>query len=125
MCQPCGRADEAPHAAPFPSLGLGPSQERDPPLWSRGVFRRHEGAGGAVCAHLFVHLSVRGDVCACGCSEIMWPTALVSSEAVFESGSGFVHVPMSPEFPVTAGGNVCLLETMCQENFLRGVLLDK
>ena len=65
------------------------------------------------------------DVCACGCSEIMWPTALISSEAVFGSGSGFVHVPRSPEFPVTGGGNVCLLETVCQENFLRGVLLDK
>lgn len=60
-----------------------------------------------------------------GCSEILWPTALISSEAVFGSGSGFVHVPTSPEFPVTGGGNVCLLETVCQENFLRGVLLDK
>lgn len=60
VCQPCGRADEALHAAPSPSPGLGPSQEWDPPLWSQGVFRRHKGAGGAVCAHLFVHMSVRG-----------------------------------------------------------------
>lgn len=63
--------DEAPHAAPSPSPGLGPSQEWDLPPWSRGVFGCHEGAGGAVCAHSFVHVSVRGDVCACGCSEIM------------------------------------------------------
>lgn len=71
LCVCASRVDEAPHAAPSPSPGLGPSQERDPPPWSRGVFGCHEGAGGAVCAHPFVHMSVHGDVCACGCSEIM------------------------------------------------------
>lgn len=126
----CGRADEAPYAASSPSPRLLPPQglallRSGTRHWSRGVFRHHEGAGGAVCAHPFVHVTLCEDVCACGCSEIMWPVALISSEALFESGSGFVHVATSPEFPVTAGGNVCLLETTCQENFLRGVLLDK
>lgn len=65
------RVDEAPHAAPSPPRALA--------LLRSGIRHRghgvssgvNEGAGGAVCAHSFVHVSVRGDVCACGCSEIM------------------------------------------------------
>lgn len=55
--------------------------------------------GCYMCTPVCAHECAR-DVCACGCSEIMWPTALISSEAVLGSGSGFVHVPTSPEFPV-------------------------
>lgn len=63
VCQPCGRADELTAQLHFLPRGLALLRSGDPPLWSQGVFRRQEGAGGAVCAHLFVHLRCAQRMC--------------------------------------------------------------